>query len=220
MEEERDRYKVNRSQRQKLTEEGIGKLKNCDRPLTKNEWREMSIEKRWAASGVMGFLKEANQTESTTATINVAQEEYARPKSPPPQAPWEFRTYPEDPTQEPWKLPDPASGSGNHLGDAEQKGKGHKGKDPKGKRETKGKYPKGKSGPKGEDSDGKSDPDGKDPNGEDSKGKASTGKGRRGKASHPTTRRWKRRQLSLIKKEMAQGAIIFRRRHGGGIGYR
>ena len=83
-----------------MAEEEIGKLENCDRPLTKNEWPDMSIEAKWATSEVMGFLKEENPTESKTVTINVAQKESARPK-PPPQAPCEFRTYPEDPPQEP-----------------------------------------------------------------------------------------------------------------------
>ena len=114
---------MNRIKRPKLTEEAIGKLKNCDRPLTKNEWEEMSIETQWAALEVVGFLKDENPTESKTVTTNVAQEESARPKPPPPQAPWKFLTYPVVPTQEPLKLADPASGSGNHLRDAERKGK-------------------------------------------------------------------------------------------------
>ena len=84
---------------------------------------------------------------------------------PPPRAPWELRTCPENPSQEPWKSADPASGSGTHLGDADRKGK---------------------------DSEGKSDPDGKDPRGkgipkekipklEDSEGEDSKGKDRKGK---------------------------------------
>ena len=67
-------------------------------------------------------------TESKTVPINVAQEETARPKQPPPQAPWKFRTYPEDQTRGPMKLADPSSGSGNHLRDADRKGKYPKGK--------------------------------------------------------------------------------------------
>ena len=113
--EEGDLRKANRSKRPKLTEEEIGELKNRDRSLTKNEWVEMSVEKQWVTLASMGFSKEekpGGPTESKTVTINVAHEETERPKPPPPQAPWEFRTYPEAPTQEPGKLAYPALGSG------------------------------------------------------------------------------------------------------------
>ena len=87
----------------------------------------MGIETRWMTLEAMGFLKEEKPTESKTVTINVTEEESTRPKPPPPQGPWKFRTYPEDPTQEPWKFPDPASGSGNRLGDTDRIGKGPNG---------------------------------------------------------------------------------------------
>ena len=125
MEEERYLDKVHRSQRRKLTDEEIAKLKNFDRPLTKNDWAEMIIETQWATIEVMGFLEAENPvrnpTESKAVTINSRQEETARPKPPPLKAPWELRTYPEDPTQEPMKLADPSSGSANSLGDSDRK---------------------------------------------------------------------------------------------------
>ena len=62
MEEGRDLRKVNRIERPKLDDEEIGKLGNCDRPLTKNEWGEMIIETQWAKLEAMGFLKGENPT--------------------------------------------------------------------------------------------------------------------------------------------------------------
>ena len=59
MEEERDIRKANMVKRSKLAEEEIGKLKKCDRPLTKNEWVAMSIGAQWATLRVVGVLKEA-----------------------------------------------------------------------------------------------------------------------------------------------------------------
>ena len=56
-------------------------LKNFCRHLTKNEWRDMSIETQWVALEVMGFPNAEKPTESKTVTINVAQEESARPKT-------------------------------------------------------------------------------------------------------------------------------------------
>ena len=143
---------------------------------------------------VMGFLKEEKPTESKTVTINFAQEESGSPKTPPPKAPWKFRTYPEDPTQEPWELADPAdpaSGSGNHLG-----GGGREGKDSSGKGIPKGKTPKGKA------------PQKKLPR------KRLGRKDIPGEAIQTTTRA----KLSLTKKEMTHAPIIPRRRHGSELG--
>ena len=165
MEEERCLRKVNRGERPKLTEDEIEKVGNCDRPVTKHEWPEMGIEMQWVTSEVMGLLKEEKQRESKTVRINVPEEESGRPKPPPPQAPWKFRTYPEDTTQEPWEVAEPASGSGNHLGDAERKGGG----------DSKGQDPKGKSDSEGEEPNGKRDTKGKAPRGKDPKGKNRTG---------------------------------------------
>ena len=142
---------MNRGKRPKATEDEIGKLENCERPLTNHEWGEKRIETPWVAFEVMGFLEKSNRGESKTVTIDVADEESARPK-PPPRAPWEFRTYPGDTTQEPWKVTDPASGSGNHLGDATRKGEHSKGKDPKGEIDPNGKEPKWGKGTEGTDS--------------------------------------------------------------------
>ena len=122
MGEERYLRNANRGERPKMTEEEIGKLQNCDRHLAKSEWQEMGIDAQRVAFEVMGFLKAENATESKTVTIIVAQEDSAGPKHP-PQAPWNFRKYPEDKTQEPWGLAGPTSGSGNHPVHSERKGK-------------------------------------------------------------------------------------------------
>ena len=50
-----------RIKRPKLTVKEVGKLENCDRPLTKNDWLEMTIDKQWVTLGAMGFLKEGEQ---------------------------------------------------------------------------------------------------------------------------------------------------------------
>ena len=149
-------------------------LKNWDRHLTKNEWGEMSLGAKWVPLEAMGFSMEENPTESKTVTIDVAQEETERPKPPAPRAPCEFRTYPEDPTQEPWKLEDPAPGSGNYLGGAGRTGKDCKEKDHKEKSESEGKVSKWRD-PKG---------------GEFPKEKTRGGNIAKEKEIQTTTRRW------------------------------
>ena len=159
--------------------------------------------------GVMGFFKEEKQTESKTVTTNVAEEESARPKPPPPQAPWKCRKYPEDPTQEPFKVADPDTGSGNHLGGAERKG-GSQRKRPTRKKRFQRKRIRWGRGYRRK----------RVPKGEIPKEMARKEEIAKEEAIQTTTMIWERRQLSLIDKELARAVIILLRRHGGIMRYR
>ena len=123
---------MNRGKRPKLPPFEISKLENCDRPLGKNERKEMSAERQWGTVGVMGLMEKVPTTEVRDGGVMMTVTE--SPKHPPPQAP----TY----------ASDPIGGSQNLLGgkenEGDSKGKdskgGRKGKDPEG--DHKGKTPK------------------------------------------------------------------------------
>ena len=139
-EEERSVRKLNRRKRPKLTTSEIEKLQNCDRPLNKDEWAEMSIGRHWGTLEMVGILKKEPTEEEKD--VEIAAIPITSPKKP-PKAPFGMKAF----------ATEPSSSSRNCLGGQDAKGRDREGEeipkedkweDSKGT-DSKGKGLKGKS---------------------------------------------------------------------------